>query len=43
MNQRLTLPPDVSANDAEILWTTAGHPFVRTPDELVAAFVKGLE
>jgi len=27
------LPPDVSAADAEILWTEGGRPFVRTPDD----------
>ncbi len=27
------LPPDVSPDDADILWTAAGRPFVRTPDE----------
>ena len=27
------LPPDVRADDAEILWTDSGRPFVRTPDE----------
>lgn len=26
------LPPDVSADEAEIHWTDAGRPFVRTPD-----------
>lgn len=30
------LPLDVSADDAEILWTTSGRPFVRTPDECFA-------
>ena len=30
------LPPDVSADDAEILWTAAGRQFVRTPDECFA-------
>lgn len=30
------LPPDVSADDAEILWTSTGRPFVRTPDECFA-------
>ena len=30
------LPPDVSADDADILWTDAGRPFVRTPDECFA-------
>lgn len=30
------LPPDVSSDDAEILWTTTGRPFVRTPDECFA-------
>lgn len=34
MNDRTpTLPPDVSADDAEILWTDAGRPYVRTPDD----------
>ncbi|MFN3256463.1 MAG: haloalkane dehalogenase [Ilumatobacter sp.] len=33
MNQHATLPPDVSADDAEILWTATGRPFVRTPDD----------
>ncbi|MFA9566481.1 MAG: alpha/beta fold hydrolase, partial [Acidimicrobiales bacterium] len=28
-----TLPPDVSVDDAEILGTSSGRPFVRTPDE----------
>ncbi len=27
------LPPDVSADDAEIHWTASGRPFVRTPDQ----------
>lgn len=30
------LPPDVADDDAEILWTEAGRPFVRTPDECFA-------
>jgi len=30
------LPPDVSPDDADILWTAAGRPFVRTPDECFA-------
>ena len=33
MNQHPVLPPDVSADDAEIHWTDAGRPFVRTPDD----------
>jgi len=34
MNDRKpTLPPDVTAADAEIRWTDSGRPFVRTPDE----------
>jgi hypothetical protein len=33
MNQQPLLPPDVSADDADIHWTDAGRPFVRTPDE----------
>ena len=33
MNGPPTLPPDVSIDDAEILWTATGRPFVRTPDE----------
>ena len=27
------LPPDVAATDAEIRWTAAGRPYVRTPDD----------
>lgn len=27
------VPPGVNAEDSEILWTTGGRPFVRTPDE----------
>ena len=30
---QLTLPPDVGAGDGEIRRTSAGRPFVRTPDE----------
>lgn len=30
------LPPDVSPDDADILCTAAGRPFVRTPDECFA-------
>ncbi len=30
------LPPDVRADEAEILWTDGGRPFVRTPDERFA-------
>ena len=33
------LPPDVSADEAEIHWTDAGRPFVRTPDEAFADLV----
>lgn len=32
----LDLPPDVSPDDADILRTDAGRPFVRTPDECFA-------
>lgn len=30
------LPPDVSPDEADILWTAAGRPFVRTPDQCFA-------
>lgn len=33
------LPPDVSADEAEIRWTDAGRPFVRTPDDAFADLV----
>jgi len=37
MNDRTAiLPPDVSADEAEVLWTTGGRPFVRTPDAAFA-------
>ncbi|MFT5201313.1 MAG: haloalkane dehalogenase [Candidatus Aldehydirespiratoraceae bacterium] len=32
MSNTPVLPPDVSADDAEILWTESGRPFVRTAD-----------
>lgn len=36
MSPRATLPPDVTGEEAEILWTPAGRPFVRTPDDAFA-------
>ena len=33
------LPPDVSADEAEIHWSDSGIPFVRTPDECFADLV----
>jgi len=38
-DQQLTLPPDVTADDAEILRTGAGRPYVRTPDECFSDLV----
>ena len=36
MSPTASLPPDVTGDEAEILWTAAGRPFVRTSDEAFA-------
>lgn len=36
MTKQATLPPDVSGTEAEIRWTSAGRPYVRTDDAAFA-------